>query len=397
MESTQTIMIVMLVSIVFVSIGIPMIFAIICTCISSAKMKKQSKQFDVNVTLNEKNTNIKFEPEEYKGVKIGISDEDLKKLVIEEISSVDRIHKYLVNGSIAYFEIGSISGQTYWECKISFDDDGVISGNKYQIIYSNWDSNIPNDVANRICNRIHNLVRSNNFYLSKYADLLEEQDKKIHYLYNALCMKYKYTIKLNKMLFRYLIVLIICAIGIIGILGYKIGDALKFKEVDIAVKYDSDYLCGLDYIEVSKMIEANGFTNINLYEVDDLSKNELSQKNKVEWISIDNVADFDKNALFKNSDSVDIKYHVAKNVAIGMDTSDVIGKKYDDVVKIFEDKGFLNITLVQEDDLVLGLVKKNGEISKITIGGDENFKAHETVGIDEEICIYYHTFEEKRK
>ena len=68
------------------------------------------------------------------------------------------------------------------------------------------------------------------------------------------------------------------------------------------------------------------------------------------------------------------------------------GRTYTDVVEIFEDQGFTNIRLEKIEDLIFGWLTKDGEVEKVTVGGDENYSADKWVDSDTEIVIYYHTF-----
>lgn len=68
------------------------------------------------------------------------------------------------------------------------------------------------------------------------------------------------------------------------------------------------------------------------------------------------------------------------------------GRTYTDVVEIFEEKGFKNIRLEKLEDLIFGWLTKDGEVEKVTVGGEENYSADKWVDSNTEIVIYYHTF-----
>ena len=68
------------------------------------------------------------------------------------------------------------------------------------------------------------------------------------------------------------------------------------------------------------------------------------------------------------------------------------GRDYEDVVKIFEDKGFTNIKTEPIDDLVLGWITKDGEVEEVLVGGDVDYSADEWVPAGTEVIIRYHTF-----
>ena len=68
------------------------------------------------------------------------------------------------------------------------------------------------------------------------------------------------------------------------------------------------------------------------------------------------------------------------------------GRNYQDVIKVFEDNGFTNIITEQIQDLITGWITKDGEVEKVSVGGDENYSADKWVLSDIEVVIYYHTF-----
>ena len=69
-----------------------------------------------------------------------------------------------------------------------------------------------------------------------------------------------------------------------------------------------------------------------------------------------------------------------------------IGDKYEDVVKVLEKAGFTNVNAAPLDDLVLGLFYSEGEVSEITIDGDNStFIRGMYYDADAEIVIRYHS------
>lgn len=68
------------------------------------------------------------------------------------------------------------------------------------------------------------------------------------------------------------------------------------------------------------------------------------------------------------------------------------GRDYQSVIKDFEDNGFTNIKLVEQDDLVTGWITKDGEVASVSVDGDENYSADKWYQNDVEVVITYHTF-----
>ena len=79
------------------------------------------------------------------------------------------------------------------------------------------------------------------------------------------------------------------------------------------------------------------------------------------------------------------------------EASTMQGRKYQEVVEIFEEKGFTNIKTEKIEDLVFGLFTDDGEVEKVSVGGDEEYSPYQWVPADTEVMIYYHTFPVEEK
>ncbi len=75
-------------------------------------------------------------------------------------------------------------------------------------------------------------------------------------------------------------------------------------------------------------------------------------------------------------------------------SSDMEGRNYEDVVTIFEEKGFTNIKTEPIDDLIFGWLTKDGEVEEVSVGGKVDYSPDKWVPADTEVVIRYHTFPE---
>ena len=57
-------------------------------------------------------------------------------------------------------------------------------------------------------------------------------------------------------------------------------------------------------------------------------------------------------------------------------SSDMEGRNYEDVVTIFEEKGFTNIKTEPIDDLIFGWLTKDGEVEEVSVGGKVDYSAY---------------------
>lgn len=71
-----------------------------------------------------------------------------------------------------------------------------------------------------------------------------------------------------------------------------------------------------------------------------------------------------------------------------------VGTDYEDAVRRFEGSGFTNIQTKRLDDLITGWVTKDGEVERVSIGGDTEFSAGTWVPEDIAVVITYHAFPE---
>lgn len=71
------------------------------------------------------------------------------------------------------------------------------------------------------------------------------------------------------------------------------------------------------------------------------------------------------------------------------------GRDYQQVLEQFEEKGFTNIKLETLDDLVTGLLTKDGEVESVSVDGNLGYSADTWYPADVEVIITYHTFPDK--
>lgn len=71
------------------------------------------------------------------------------------------------------------------------------------------------------------------------------------------------------------------------------------------------------------------------------------------------------------------------------------GRDYKSVVESFEENGFTNIKLEKIEDLVTGLLTKEGEVEDVSVGGDFDYSPDKWVRADTQVIIRYHAFPKK--
>lgn len=79
-------------------------------------------------------------------------------------------------------------------------------------------------------------------------------------------------------------------------------------------------------------------------------------------------------------------------ISVNYSSSDFEGSNYEEVISQLEKQGFTNIRTNPDDDLIVGLIKKDGEVEKVEIDGYTKFSSSSRFLPDVEIVITYHTF-----
>ncbi len=164
----------------------------------------------------------------------------------------------------------------------------------------------------------------------------------------------------------------------------------------VPVGYASLDLQGQDYEYVVAALEQSGFTNVKVEEIFDLSVEQLSEDNKVDYIKIGFAYSFGETSKFPSNFPVKITYHTLKKYAVPMSSKEAKGSNYQDVVKRFEEAGFELITIEVEYDIITGWLTDDGEVESVTVNGDKKFSEGDEYRADAEIVITYHTYKKNK-
>ena len=68
------------------------------------------------------------------------------------------------------------------------------------------------------------------------------------------------------------------------------------------------------------------------------------------------------------------------------------GDYYEQVKMELENAGFTNIEFVVQEDLIIGLLTKDGSVERVSINGEEDFRKGDIFPKDAVVLITYHTF-----
>ena len=172
-------------------------------------------------------------------------------------------------------------------------------------------------------------------------------------------------------------------------------------------------MVGKDYKQVNQQLEDAGFTNIILYPNPDIEDgfNPLKKNDgEIQSVTINGSSDFDKNTTFNNDVLIRIIYHTymekedqkielgENDIQISFSSKELKGKDHVEVVKQLKEAGFTTITEEKKEDInpdskLKFLSKKDGEVEKVSIGGNDSFKKDMIFSKDDEVVVLYHTYE----
>ena len=182
-------------------------------------------------------------------------------------------------------------------------------------------------------------------------------------------------------------ILLVSIIFFVGILEYQ-----KL----IPLGYSEQALIGMHYAEVIQKLEKKGFTNIYATEISDLSLTNEKNEYLVTDIKLRFLEQFDINTHYPYDMKVEIIYHTLKLYNAPITSKKAKGLNYVDVIKQYEDAGFINVKTVVEYDIITGWITDDGAVESITIDGKNNFDTYDKFRPDAEVVITYHTLKKNK-
>ena len=175
----------------------------------------------------------------------------------------------------------------------------------------------------------------------------------------------------------------------------SIGVYLYIKSKPISPAISSSECIGMDKDEVVEIFEDAGFEYVFDDELEDLDLIDISKENTVGKVSIDKITSFSSTDEFSYDDRVYVYYHSLKKIKPPITYEDVKDNNYQDVEKLFRASGFENITFKTKEDLILGLLTKDGAVESVSIDGNSKYIDADIYRLDANIEIVYHTFPKK--
>ena len=171
--------------------------------------------------------------------------------------------------------------------------------------------------------------------------------------------------------------------------------AFIFKRKKIHMKYDYVDLLGKNVDDVETMLYNQAFNNIKMIPIKDIYVNSSYSVGQVEQVVIKGSSYFREGDLIPYDAEIIITYHTKREITIPFSYGALKKMNYVDAGDELQKLGFTEIYERPIKDLVVGWVKKDGAVEKITIGTITPFKKNSIFTYDTKICIEYHTFKNK--
>ncbi len=185
--------------------------------------------------------------------------------------------------------------------------------------------------------------------------------------------------------------LLILLVGIWSVFGVYY---VNYKDI-VSVKLDSRDVLNYSHEELLDELRSMGFTYITSKRINDLNSEEKDLINSIGEVTINGDSTFKKGDTYARNVHIVVSYHTLKMSLVPYSNSKAVGKDYETVRKDFEEAGFENVKLKKQEDLIIGLLTKNGEVESVTVNGVYNYDTEEEYNSDVEVVITYHTYKYK--
>ncbi len=172
-------------------------------------------------------------------------------------------------------------------------------------------------------------------------------------------------------------------------------NAFFFKRKKINVQYDNCDLLGKDIDAVEILLYNQAFNNIKKIPIKDIYVDSPYRVGQVEQIVINGSSYFCVGDQIPYDAEIILTYHVKREITLPFNEKSLRRMNYIAAGDKLQKLGFTEIYERPINDLVMGWLKKDGSVEKITIGSIYPFKKHSVFAYDTKIVIEYHTYKKK--
>lgn len=276
---------------------------------------------------------------------LGMTNRDFETIVTSVAKEIDRINMVVVDGSYVKATVKSITGITFWNFSLDFNDNGFLTG-EYRIHSDNEQSDIPHSFAELIKQAIISFPSTHVAENSLPFDSKESDYHKllINFVKSRKELEQKdEQVKIYRRKYIKAVASIPIIIAALLIIFMGVFETHRKAKPEIAMSFDSSEAKDIMLADAVNMFKNTGFTNIELRADKVLPSNENYDEGKVYSITIDGKANFKAGDKFNSDARIIITYSALKEIPFPFSAEEVVGKSKDEVVASLNDAGFLNI------------------------------------------------------
>lgn len=162
-----------------------------------------------------------------------------------------------------------------------------------------------------------------------------------------------------------------------------------YSENAVQIPFSHEYVYDKHFSEIEKQLRDLGFSDIK-YNVSKMNYDlEENFDGRVVGVHFDGEWEFDAGDCFEPNTPIIISYVVDMGITVPATSEMCKGMQYVDVVKLFADAGFTNVTAypLHPDDIT-GLV--DGSVRFVSIDYDDSFTEGSKFEPDAVVEVYYH-------
>lgn len=293
----------------------------------------------------------------------GLSYSTFEEIAKRAGRKIKRVKDVTVRGGVIYCNVESQTGYSDWDFNVDFNDWGHVTGT-YWTQTDNSDSSIPHHYGHMVSGWIHDYYRERGISLMDLSDFVDsnkdlETDKGLNYSHK------------EKFFSR--------------VFGGNNGS--------ISIGYGIENVIGEHLYPVISMLLDSGFRNIKTFAIQDINNRSSGYCYQVEQVVINGSGFFERGMFFPGNTEVFVSYHDKQIIRMPFSQFELKRGNYITVGDKLQDLGFTQIYERKIEDLIIGLVTKDGSVESVLVDGDENkpIEKNAMYDYDQKFVICYHT------
>lgn len=182
---------------------------------------------------------------------------------------------------------------------------------------------------------------------------------------------------------------LIIGLGIIILIGSIIIMIVNKEKINpkIEIPYTTENVVGQQYKDVVKNLDDVGYSNVSTEAIKVSNYEELQKAGQVISLSINGTEKF-RLKKYRSNTPIIVTYYSDEYTSVGEDASNLVGKKIEDVKKVFSKNGFSSVK-------VEAIIDENkefeqGTVKEVTIGSKSDFKLRDVYKKNSKVVIKYY-------